>query len=287
MILANWYRSMDLIPAQKAIGVTTLIGYESGGLQPSTRDQWKAAASAAGLNYILQIPGDDATLIKEGQDASCLGFDLTDEPNAGQPSTTPVSVLAAQAARVRKLAPGKKILINFDGAQEEAWNPTFDYHAAAALADIVMFDYYVRNRSGPGPDIKATMTPILQRFKGYCQNGQMFGFFVETDAQLLNLQGWAPLSCAPSPADVQAYFDLAKQFNCDILSLFEDVIGTGWVSFGSTPQAVYDVIKSNMGGTVQPPQPIPAPVDLTPRVAALESEVAAIQAKLASLKGAL
>ena len=65
------------------------------------------------------------------------------------------------------------------------------------------------------------------------------------------------------------------------------MIGTGWVSFGSTPQAVYDVIKSNMGGTVQPPQPIPAPVDLTPRVAALESEVAAIQAKLASLKGAL
>lgn len=286
MKLASWYRPLDLISFQPSIGVTTLIGYEPGGTLPSTRAQWKGAATAAGLNYILQIPPDDATLIIEGQDPNCIGFDLVDEPNEGIPSTVPVATLALAAGRVRKLAPNKKILINFDGSQAESWNPTFDYKAAAALADIVMLDYYVRNRSGPGPDIKATMTPILQRFQGYCQNNQMFGFFIETDPQLLNLQGWAPLSCGPSPQDVQAYFDLAKQFNCGIVSLFEDVIGAGWVSFTSTTQDVYNVIKANMAAIPTPPIPPPA-IDLTPRVVALEARCSVLEAKLAAVKAQL
>ena len=248
MQFTNWFRPVSELPNQVALGMNFVIGYESGGIGgPYTREQYKSACQALGLKYLLQGPPDDATLAAEAADPFCIGWDQPDEPNAGQPSTIPVSILQANYAKWKAAAPNKIVLLNLDGNQQESWNPTWSYADAAKCCDLLMFDYYVRNRNGMGPpSLKAQFEPIIQRFKGYCQNGQKFGYFVETDNQLLSEQGWAPNGCGPTNQDVQDYFDLAKQYNVDVVGLFEDVIGKGWVSFDSTTPAMYALIKQNI-----------------------------------------
>ena len=247
MIFGDWYRPISELPNQIALGMNFVIGYESGGAGgPYTRAQYKSACQALGLKYVLQAPPDDATLALEASDAFCLGWDLVDEPNAGPPSTTSVSVLQSTAAKYRAAAPSKIVMLNLDGNQEESWNPTWSYPQAVACCDWLFFDFYVRNRLGPSVDLKATFQPKIDRFKGYCTKAQKFGFFVETDDQLLSEQGWSPLGCGPSNADVQAYFDLAKSNQCDLLAFFEDVIGKSWVSYDSTTPAMYTLIKQNI-----------------------------------------
>lgn len=261
MIFGNWYRPSETLDQQVALGVNFVVGYESGGVTgPVTREAYKAACRARGLKYLLQAPPDDATLALEAKDPYCLGWDQVDEPNAGQPSTVLVSVLQAAYAKYKVAAPNKIVLLNLDGAQEEAWNPAFNYKDAVKCCDWLMFDYYVRNRNGSVGDLKSQMRPKLDRFKAYCTNGQKFGFFIETDNQKLALQGWAPNGTGPSLQDVQDYFDLAKEYNCDVVAFFEDVIGHFWESYGATTPEMYALIKNNIAALSSPvPLPVPPP----------------------------
>lgn len=260
MIFGNWYRPIETLDQQIALGVDFVIGYENGGSGgPWGREFYKISCRARNLKYLLQAPPDDATLAAEAKDPFCLGWNQVDEPNAGQPSTVPVSVLQAAYAKYKKAAPDKIVLLNLDGAQEESWNPSWSYKEAIKCCDWLMFDYYVRNRNGSAGDLKAQMRPKLDRFKSYCTNGQKFGFFIETDNQKLALQGWAPNGTGPSLQDVQDYFDLAKEYSCDVVAFFEDVIGHFWESYGDTSPEMYALIKKNIAALSSPVAPsVPA-----------------------------
>ena len=243
MLFTNWYRPISQLPQQVALGINFVLGFEQGGAQSLvTRQQYKDACKAVGMPYMLQAPPDDDTLTAEINDPLCVGWDHSDEPNAGPPSTVPLEKLVA--AYNRYASTGKLILMNDDGWPEEPWG-TFDYKEATKLCNVFMFDFYVRNRLGAGVSIKDVMRAKLDRFKSYATNGQKFGFFVETDDQKLDRK-YAPQGCGPTVADVQAYFDLAVEYNCDILGFFEDVIGSWFESYNSTSAEMYACIKENI-----------------------------------------
>ena len=252
MFFGNWYRRVQDMPQQVAVGVQFLIGYDDGNSDGPvySREQWKAAARSFGLFYFIQAPPDDATMELEATDPYLLGYDQKDEPNNDTGNgVVPIATLRANYKKwtacwaqhgVKKL-----VMLNYDGWQQ--WSG-FDYNAASAPEDptahLFMVDYYVRNRNGPNASITADMGEVIRRHKSYLHPGQLFGFFLETDDQLLKEQGWAPSGCGPTLADIAEYFELAKAYGVDVIGLFEDVIGRGFVNYGATTAAMYETIRN-------------------------------------------
>lgn len=250
MFFGNWYRPVHLMADSVAMGIQFLIGYENEG-GTITREQWKAAARNLGLYYIIQAPPDEATFQAEALDPFCIGWNQHDEPNDASPTLTPIADMRANY--VKWHATGKLVMCNFDGDQR--WSG-FDYASAYSLpvADIFFIDDYVRNRQGMLASITAVEQEAINRHKAFLKPGQKFGFFLETDNQMLSLQTpqWAPNGCGPTVADINEYFALAKANNIDMIALFEDVIGTGWVSFGNTQPDIAAAIKANIVANTTP-----------------------------------
>lgn len=251
MYLGDWYRPMKDLAMLAAIGVQFVIGHEDEGGSVS-RAAYKAACRAVGLRYVLQIPVDDATLQLEAQDDYCLGWDQPDEPN-DNPTPSTATTLRADYLRCKAAAPMKIVLLNLDGWQQ--WSD-FDYIAAAACCDWLMFDYYVKNRDGKLADVSDELRPIISRFQSYLKPHQLLGYFIETSDQLLTMQSWNKVGVGPTPDDIEEYFTTAVSTGCTVLGLFSDVIGLGFVAFDGTSADAYQRIR---GCVTRYVTPLPGP----------------------------
>lgn len=283
MWIFDWERPVSLLDTAVAEGVQVCIREVLA--EGFTRETWKTECRKRGLRYILSIPLDDVTLKEEAADPFCFGWDQPDEPDDASPTTVPIPVLLANYNRLMAVKrPDQHVMLNFDAWPEEAWGP-FDYLAASKCATLLMCDYYVRMRYGPNAVIGDIEGPKLDRFKGYCRDGQLFGFFIETCNQIgtTGTNPYFPLAAGPTPDDEDAYFVLAAKKKCECVSLFQHVVGPipgGWIAFnGTTPENAARITANTKkystplpglaglhppvqsGGSDPLPAPVPQPVD--------------------------
>jgi hypothetical protein len=272
MNFGNWYRRIRDLAGCVLAGEQFMIGYESED-NTVTREQWKAACRQLGLYYWLQKAPDLATEQAEALDPFCIGWNHPDEKNDASPTLGNIDEMKADYDRWH--AYGKLVMCNYDGSQR--WSG-FDYKKAYDLpiADVWWFDLYVRNRLGKDADIEATMDEMLayHHSQGLPLNAR-WGFFYETDDQLLKEQGWAPNGCGPTPADIDTYFRWGVKNGASAMAAFEDVIGKWFVNYGDTEQAIFDAVQRNQRqyatpilGSLIPPKtvqvPVPPPDPKTP-----------------------
>ena len=180
-IVGVWFQPTSSFAKWKARGINTLVGYESEG-NTVTRQQWIAAAQAAGLSYM--VSPDNDSIAQDTTDANLLAWTQRDEPD-GAGNVSPQQILANYKA-YKALAPDKNILVNFDGWKMQ-FRPDADYQMYCQGGDWLAFDYYIINR-GEGPANIPKIGSTLDHLKSVSGGNKKYLAFIECSDQKLNFQ---------------------------------------------------------------------------------------------------
>lgn len=239
-VVGVWYQPASSFAKWQGRGVNTLIGYENEGGATSL-DAWCKAASAAGIDYVLQ-----ASASPHWSDPHCVAVQYCqDEPNGGG-NQTPDACLKL-ASQVRQQTP-KPLFMNLDGWKLQ-YEPDADVWAYCLPADWIGIDYYVLNRGEPD-GLKAWDAKVGQQVKRLQKlaPGKKIIVFVECDDQLLKKQGWMsqndasgtpPATRARAPTVAEFLYEVRSSigWGCDT-AYFPDVIGVNWEAYDGVPDAI-------------------------------------------------
>jgi hypothetical protein len=199
-IFGIWNCPISAMAGWKALGINTLVNNEKEGGR-YTQAQWRAAAAAAGLNY---IDSPSANIAADNADPHLIAFLQEDEPDYRK---LPVSTWSDRYAAIRAVSQ-KPIYGNFSGT-----NVTFARTAVPPYngnqqtpfipyATWLGFDWYPNNRN-PGrygnTELLIAAHDLLEQWSG----GKPILPFIECSFQNVSGTGRAPTE-AEMKAQVRA-----------------------------------------------------------------------------------
>lgn len=281
-LIGVWYQPASSFAKWKQRGINTLVGYEGEGGTVS-RQQWMAAAHAAGLFYIVKPPADPDDMKAEANDPHLLAYEQPDEPDGG--GNQPPDAIVANYTAWKQLAPTKPVLLNFDGWKTQ-WRPVADYVEYCKGGDWLAFDYYVINR-GEGPDhipVLGERLDKLREWSGGPNSGKKLFLFIECSDQNLKVQDWlhtpenqphgeqqaAKMRC-PTPDEMRAEIDVALKHGVSGIIYFPDRVGKNWEAFDAVPPELVTAmtqVNAKLTGAAVPTPPQATPHEVKPNAAA-------------------
>lgn len=283
-----WNQPARNLPAMVAMGVTTVTGpeIENGNhLAPDVlaaqQLAWIKGTQDLGLRCILRKPTGPLPV-------NCIGILFSiDEANG---KLIPPSALLGERDDLRARYPGTPLLLNLSGdkitsANFRAADQVQLYKDYAALCDVLMVDWYSKNRNADRYPVTLTADAV-KTLKAV--TGKPVIAWVEANDQQLKPIGAGTVNRAPTPAEIKETVDAAVAAGASGIGWFFtcDSGKYGWpVSFlpqvdrnGVSMRPQYDAVRAiSIGLAGAPVTPAPGPTT-APEVLALQRDAAELKA---------
>jgi len=263
-VIAVFSQPVSSFPKWKARGINTLVSHEPEGGKMKKED-WEAAAAAAGFWFMDYPSDDDAMLAKEAKQPMRLAFMQDDEPDMTRaPNTdrtnpdgwTKGEILAARYARCKAAAPNIPMFVNFAGTAvtPEAY-PGNKHLPYIAAADWLAHDWYVKNKNWERYPI-SLIGVAMDRLAAWSKGKPQYVFIECSDQKI------SPLGRCPTPDEVEEEVNLAVAKGAKGIIYFPQKPPPGFQYDAMPPEILDRVLKINarLAGTAAPaPLPTPAP----------------------------
>jgi hypothetical protein len=272
----------------KSRGINTLVSSEPEGGRVKKED-WEAAATAAGLFFMDYPSDDDALLPNEAKQTHRLAFMQNDEPDmTRQPNTGPFgpdgwtkpAILTARYARCKAAAPNLPVFVNFAGTAVTPEYYKGEKHLPyIAAADWLAHDWYVKNRNVDRYPV-SLIGKAMDRLAQWSNNKPQF-VFIECSDQKISAQGRAP-----TPDEVEEEINLAVAKGAKGIIYFPQRPPPGFQFDAMTPEIIDRITQINARLTTPsaPAQNEPRMADLLAQINGLTTRCDAMSKDLQMLK---
>ncbi len=272
----------------KARGINTLVSSEPEGGHVKKED-WEAAATAAGLFFMDYPSDDDALLPNEAKQTHRLAFMQNDEPDMTRQPNTPLTnpdgwtkpeILTARYARCKAAAPSMPVFVNFAGTAVTPEYYKGEKHLPyIAASDWLAHDWYVKNRNFDRYPV-SLIGKAMDRLAAWSGNKPQF-VFIECSDQKVSPQGRAP-----TPDEMEEEVNLAIAKGAKGIIYFPQRPPPGFQFDAMTPDLVDRMAQINARLTAgsAPAQNEPRIEDLLAQLNTLTTRFDAMSKDLETLK---